>query len=88
MKEEDGSKRFFFKVKGSSDVTYIILPSSWRCSCPAWMQQTFIKSDAITCKHTLAVELCQALSKEGKSAHLKELYVSSETFNQMLIHMD
>ena len=32
------TKQEFFQVRGSSDVTYLILPSSWRCSCSAWFQ--------------------------------------------------
>ena len=34
----ESTKEEFFQVKSSSDVTYIILTSSWRCSCPAWFQ--------------------------------------------------
>ena len=36
------SKQEFFQVRGSSDVTYLILPSSWRCSCSAWFQVKII----------------------------------------------
>ena len=38
------SKEEFYQVRSSSsDVTYLILPSSWRCSCPAWINNTWDK---------------------------------------------
>ena len=50
----ESTKEEFFQVRGSSDVTYIILPSSWRCSCPAWFQArtTLISPD---CMHKFTV---------------------------------
>ncbi len=84
------SDRALFKVKGSIGVIYNILPSSWRCSCAAWMQKTWMIAEHFTCKHILAVKICQAIEKSGKdfSSFFKVSTVSEDTFVQILFHMD
>ena len=76
-------KQVIYQVKGSIGVTYLILPDSWRCSCTAWLQQTWIKGESFTCKHVLAVKLC-----EKTGSNFKESETTEELFAKMLMNMD
>lgn len=84
------SQLVLYRVKSFNGVTYVILPASWRCSCPSWMQTTWMSNESITCKHVLSVQICQAMSEANKNSigNLKESTVSNEVFAQMMANMD
>jgi hypothetical protein len=87
--QAETSKRTLYQVRGTTGITYIVMPSSWRCPCPAWMYQTWLKNDRITCKHVLATRICQAMAAvKPDCPHLKKLIVGEQTFIQMLANMD
>ena len=91
--KSDTSKRTMFKVRGHGptfDVNYIILPSSWRCSCKNWIYKTWMSNEFITCKHVLATKLCQAIMNASESRECPYIFreiVSEKTYMQMLAGM-
>ena len=92
--QSDTSKRTMFKVRGHGptfDVNYIILPSSWRCSCPNWIYKTWIQSECVTCKHALATKLCQAIMNSSETMeciYLRKQTVTQQNYIQMLANME
>ena len=91
--QSETSKRTMFKVRGHGpnfDVNYIILPSSWRCSCKNWIYKTWMLNEFVTCKHVLATKLCQAIMNASESREGPYIFreiVSEKTYMQMLVGM-
>ena len=91
--QSDTSKRTMFKVRGRGptfDVDYIILPSSWRCSCKNWIYKTWMWNEFMTCKHVLETKLCQAIMNASESRECPYIFreiVSEKTYIQMLASM-
>ena len=86
------SNRRLYQVRGTSGINYIILPNTWRCSCPAFVQKTMLSNESITCKHILATKLIevfeQASSTDTENPYVKRQNISEETYIQMVAHMD
>jgi len=86
------SNRRLYQVRGTSGINYIILPNTWRCSCPAFVQNTMLSNESITCKHILATKLIevfeQASSTDTENPYVKRQNISEETYIQMVAHMD
>jgi len=88
------SNRRLYQVRGTSGINYIILPNTWRCSCPAFVQNTMLSSESITCKHVLATKLIEVFDHASSSStdtdnpYVKRQNISEETYIQMVAHMD
>ena len=86
------SNRRLYQVRGTSGINYIILPNSWRCSCPAFVQNTILNSQSITCKHVLAAKLIEvfeeATSDTEENPYVRRQNISEETYIQMVGKMD
>ena len=87
----DTSNRTMFQVKGTDGANHVILPSSWRCSCPNWIYKTWIQSECVTCKHALATKLCQAIMNSSETMeciYLRKQTVTQQNYIQMLANME
>ena len=83
----DVSNRELFQIRassGPSSVIFIVLPSSWRCSCPSWTKGTWKNDQFVTCKHVLAMKLFEIIND---SKTIRKETVTENTFIQMLAFM-
>ena len=91
--QSNTSKRTMFKVRGygqNFDVNYIILPSSWRCSCKNWIYKTWMLNEFVACKHVLATKLCLAIMNASESRECPYIFreiVSENTYMKILAGM-
>ncbi len=59
------SERVLYQIRGSTGLTYTILPEVNRCPCPFWMENVWENNVEITCKHVLATRLAVKLTENA-----------------------
>lgn len=72
--------RMFYKVKGSSGISYLVLSSAFYCTCQSFLYTVLKKKSTLICKHILAVHIAQALNST-ETVHLDEKNFSLQLLN-------